>query len=44
MSDQAGSVKLRPDHRLVYRRPWDDPPARVKGIHGLMQELADLAA
>ena len=44
MSEQAGTVKLRPDHRLVYRRGWDDPPARVKGIRGLMQELADLAA
>jgi transcription-repair coupling factor (superfamily II helicase) len=44
MSEQAGTVKLRPDHRLVYRRGWDDPPARVKGIRSLMQELADLAA
>jgi transcription-repair coupling factor (superfamily II helicase) len=44
MSEQVGSVKLRPDHRLVYRRGWDDPPARVKGIKSLMQELADLAA
>ncbi|HEX7006325.1 MAG TPA: transcription-repair coupling factor [Alphaproteobacteria bacterium] len=44
MSEQAGTVKLRPDHRLVYRRGWDDPPARVKGIRNLMQELADLAA
>jgi transcription-repair coupling factor (superfamily II helicase) len=44
MSEQAGTVKLRPDHRLVYRRGWDDPPARVKGIRSLMQELADMAA
>ncbi len=41
---QSGMVKLRPDHKLVFRRPWDDPRTRVKGVRTLMEELAGLAA
>ena len=41
---QVGTVKLRPDHKLVYRRQWDDPDARIKGIAYLMKELAKIAA
>ena len=41
---QAGTVKLRPDHKLVYRRQWDSPDVRVKGINHLMKQLADIAA
>ena len=41
---QAGQVKLRPDHKLVYRRQWDDPAARVRGLRLLMDELAKVAA
>ena len=40
---QADSVKLRPDHKLVYRRDWDDPPERVRGVRLLMEELAKVA-
>jgi transcription-repair coupling factor (superfamily II helicase) len=41
---QVGTMKLRPDHKLVYVRTWDDTEKRVKGVHGLMRELAKLAA
>jgi transcription-repair coupling factor (superfamily II helicase) len=41
---QVGTVKLRPDHKLVYRRQWSDPDARIKGITHLMKELAKIAA
>ncbi len=41
---QAGMVKLRPDHKLVFRRDWDDPRTRVSGVRKLMDELASLAA
>jgi transcription-repair coupling factor (superfamily II helicase) len=44
LSAQAGSVKLRPDHKLVYRRQWDDPKARVKGVQHLMKQIAAIAA
>jgi transcription-repair coupling factor (superfamily II helicase) len=27
----AGTVKLRPDHRLVFMRAWDEPKERRKG-------------
>jgi len=39
----AGTLKLRPDQRLVYLRDWDDEQTRLKGVRGLMQALAKLA-
>ena len=44
IQQQAGHVKLRPDHKLVYRRQWDDPQARVGGVRRLMDDLAKAAA
>jgi len=41
---QAGTVKLRPDHKLVYTRAWDKPDQRMRGAGTLMKKLADLAA
>jgi transcription-repair coupling factor (superfamily II helicase) len=41
---QPTLLKLRPDHRLVYLRAWDDAGDRVKGIRRLLGELAKLAA
>ena len=41
---QPGKVQLRPDHKLVFRRQWDDPVARVRGVRRLMDDLAKLAA
>jgi transcription-repair coupling factor (superfamily II helicase) len=41
---QSGTVKLRPDQKLVCVRPWDRPLERVKGVHGLMRQIAQLAA
>ncbi len=41
---QRGMVKLRPDHKLVFQRDWDDPRKRVTGVRKLMDELAGLAA
>ncbi len=40
---QAGTVKLRPDQKLVFMRPWDDARHRVRGVRQLMDELASLA-
>jgi transcription-repair coupling factor (superfamily II helicase) len=39
----AGTLKLRPDQRLVYLRDWEDEKTRLKGVAGLMQALAKLA-
>ena len=41
---QSGSVKLRPDQKLVYLRVWERPQERVQGVHKLMQQIAKLAA
>ncbi len=40
---QAGAIKLRPDHRLVYQRQWNDPPARLRGVRRLLDDLAKVA-
>jgi transcription-repair coupling factor (superfamily II helicase) len=39
----AGTLRLRPDHRLVYLRNWEDEAVRLKGVAGLMQTLVKLA-
>ncbi len=44
LTRQGGAVKLRPDHKLVALRVWDDPAVRLKGIRRLMKELAGLAS
>lgn len=44
ISQQLGTVKLRPDHKLVYMRAWDDATQRVRGLQQLMDSLAKLAA
>jgi transcription-repair coupling factor (superfamily II helicase) len=41
---QVGTVKLRPDHKLVFQRPWDDPGERLQGVSKLMEDLAALAS
>ena len=40
---QAGTAKLRPDHTLVYQRNWDDAETRLKGVRGLIEQLASIA-
>jgi len=39
----AGTLRLRPDQKLVYLRNWDDEETRLKGVAGLMQALVKLA-
>jgi transcription-repair coupling factor (superfamily II helicase) len=41
---QAGTVKIRPDQKLVYSRAWEDGAKRLKGARNLASELALLAA
>lgn len=38
-----GLVKVQPDHKLIFKASWDEPEARVKGVRGLILELAALA-
>jgi transcription-repair coupling factor (superfamily II helicase) len=39
----AGSVKLRPDQRLIVIRDWEGVRERVKGIEALLTQLKDIA-
>ena len=43
ISDEMGRTKLRPDHRLVYRRDWTMPAARLAGAQQLVAKLAEIA-
>ncbi|MCI4661797.1 MAG: transcription-repair coupling factor, partial [Neomegalonema sp.] len=42
LADPKAHVKLKPDHKLVVRRDWDDPTLRVKGAFAFCKELAKL--
>ena len=41
---QAGTVKVRPDQKLVLMRAWDDADARLAGVRKTLNELAEAAA
>ena len=44
INDERGKAKLRPDHKLVFKRDWDTPEERLSGTYALMRKLADLAS
>ncbi|MGE4063649.1 MAG: transcription-repair coupling factor [Rhodospirillaceae bacterium] len=44
IAEQAGTVKLRPDQKIVFIRPWDTPSARIKGLQTVLGRMAALAA
>ncbi len=44
VQSQVGKVKLRPDHKLVYRRGWDEAKQRLQGSRRLLEGLAKIAA
>ena len=43
LSRQIGTAKLRPDHKLVFIRTWEDAPQRVEGVTKLVAKLAEIA-
>ena len=43
INDQVGTAKLRPDHKLVFKRGWESPKERLQGVRVLMQEIAKVA-
>ncbi|MBF0323685.1 MAG: transcription-repair coupling factor [Alphaproteobacteria bacterium] len=44
ISQQAGTAKMRPDHKVVFIRDWDDPKRRVGAVQKLVAKLAEIAA
>ncbi|MDX1737726.1 MAG: TRCF domain-containing protein, partial [Alphaproteobacteria bacterium] len=43
MQQQVGTVKLRPDQKLVIMRPWEDSAKRMAGVTKFADKLARLA-
>jgi transcription-repair coupling factor (superfamily II helicase) len=43
IGQRAGTVKVRPDQRLVLVQGWDDPEKRLTGVRRFIGQLADLA-
>ena len=43
ISDQIGTVKLKPDHTLVLKRAWDGGDERLRGVSRLVTDLANIA-
>ena len=37
------TVKIQPDHKLIYQVQWDSPEAKLKGIRSLTKKLAELS-
>lgn len=43
MMENAGTVKLRPDHTLVFNRVWETPGDRLNGVRYLLNDIAAIA-
>jgi len=43
LQKHSGTLRLRPDQKLVYLRNWEDAATRLKGVAGLLQTLVKLA-
>ena len=43
INDERGNAKLRPDHKLVFKRDWETPEERLQGTFRLMKRLAEMA-
>ncbi|MGB5949801.1 MAG: transcription-repair coupling factor [Parvibaculum sp.] len=43
INDERGNAKLRPDHKLVFKRDWETATERLSGTYRLMKTLANLA-
>jgi transcription-repair coupling factor (superfamily II helicase) len=43
ISQQLGTAKLRPDHKLVFIRTWEEAKQRVGALQKLMAKLVEIA-
>ncbi|MGB3811030.1 MAG: transcription-repair coupling factor [Parvibaculum sp.] len=44
INDERGNAKLRPDHKLFFKRDLETPAERLAGTYRLMKTLATMAA
>ena len=42
-TEHAGTMKVRPDQKVVVMRDWPTPEGRLKGAEALLNQLARLA-
>ncbi len=43
ISEHAGTMKVRPDQKVVIARNWETPEARLKGVQAVLTALTKLA-
>lgn len=43
IAQNSGAAKIRPDQKIVYKRVWDIPKDRIKGMRKLMDKMANIA-
>jgi transcription-repair coupling factor (superfamily II helicase) len=43
ITTNAGTAKLRPDHKLVYRRDWSSSPDRITGLRHMLRAISVIA-
>ena len=43
ITEHSGTMKVRPDQKVVVMRDWPTPEARLKGAEALLNQLARLA-
>ncbi|MEI9991423.1 MAG: transcription-repair coupling factor [Rhizomicrobium sp.] len=43
ISQHAGTMRVRPDQKIVVTRDWPSPESRLNGVKNLMNQLAKLA-
>ena len=44
INEHSGTMKVRPDQKVVVTRDWPSPESRLNGVKNLMGQLAKLAA
>jgi transcription-repair coupling factor (superfamily II helicase) len=44
IQQQAGTMRLRPDHSIVKMARWETPSDRVTGVRDLVRRMAEIAA
>jgi transcription-repair coupling factor (superfamily II helicase) len=42
INEHSGTVRVRPDQKIVVQRRWDDADTRLKGVRGVLTALANL--
>jgi transcription-repair coupling factor (superfamily II helicase) len=43
LTQEAGRMRLQPDHKLVVKADWGAPERRLQGARAILRELAELA-